>query len=174
MSFDATDTSVHGPTIVVGLGNPILGDDGVGWRVVDALEERLAIDTLLRDAIGAIETDRLAVGGLSLMERLVGYERALIVDADLTGALAAIRVAPLEEFEGRPAAHLDSAHDVSVGRAIEVARDLGSRVPRHIMVVTIGIPSAAIFGDSLSPAVAAAVGPAVDAIIDQLAATAVR
>ena len=27
-------------TIVVGLGNPLLGDDGVGWRVADEVEGR--------------------------------------------------------------------------------------------------------------------------------------
>ena len=173
MSYAATDTAEQRPTIVVGLGNPILGDDAVGWRVVDALEQRLAVDDSLSEAIGPIETDRLAVGGLSLMERLVGYQRALLVDADVTGSPGMIRVAPLEELNGRPAAHLDSAHDVSAMRAIEVARDLGTIVPRRILVVTVGIPMAALFGDTLSPAVAAAVEPAVDAIIVQLTSAAV-
>ena len=33
--------------------------------------------------IGAVELDRMSVGGLTLMERLVGYERAIVVDAVL-------------------------------------------------------------------------------------------
>jgi Ni,Fe-hydrogenase maturation factor len=60
-------------TRVIGLGNPILGDDGVGWRVVEAMRGRLddeAVDVLC-----------LSVGGVSLMEQLVGCDRALLVDA---------------------------------------------------------------------------------------------
>lgn len=29
-------------TLVIGLGNPILGDDGVGWRVVEAVQEQIS------------------------------------------------------------------------------------------------------------------------------------
>jgi len=58
-------------TLVVGLGNPILGDDGIGWRVADAV----------RAIKPDIEVDCLALGGLSLMERLVGYGRVIIIDS---------------------------------------------------------------------------------------------
>ncbi len=61
-----------GETLVVGLGNPILGDDGVGWRVIDELDEL--------DHEGA-SLQQACVGGVSLMELLVGYRRAIIVDA---------------------------------------------------------------------------------------------
>ena len=61
-----------GDTLVVGLGNPILGDDGVGWRVIDELDELEHDDASLQQA---------CVGGVSLMELLVGYRRAIIVDA---------------------------------------------------------------------------------------------
>ena len=47
-------------TLVIGLGNPILGDDGVGWRVV----EEIARKTADRNDI---EVDTVSLGGLSLM-----------------------------------------------------------------------------------------------------------
>ena len=28
-------------TIVIGLGNPILGDDGIGWRVVEQVQKEI-------------------------------------------------------------------------------------------------------------------------------------
>ena len=173
MSFAATDTDEHGPTIVVGLGNPILGDDGVGWRVLDALEQRLKLDPLISATIGPIATERLAVGGLSLMERLIGYRRAIIVDAEVGGVPGSVRVADVQEVRGRVAAHLDCAHDVTVARAIEVARDLGQLVPRNVRVVTVAVPPAVSFAETLSPAVAAAVEPAVDALLDELVVYAV-
>ena len=52
-------------TLVIGLGNPILGDDGVGWVVAEGIA-RLTEDR------PEIEVDTVALGGLSLMERLTG------------------------------------------------------------------------------------------------------
>jgi len=173
MSYGVTDADDQGPTIIVGLGNPILGDDGVGWHILDALEQRLRLDPLISATIGPIATDRLAVGGLSLMERLIGYRRAIILDAEVGGVPGTVRVADVEEVRGRVAAHLDCAHDVTVARAIEVARDLGQLVPRNVRVITVAVPPPISFAETLSPAVAAAVEPAVDALIDELVLTAV-
>ena len=53
--------------LVIGLGNPILGDDGVGWVVAREVEIRLGASEY------NIEVDCLALGGLSLMERLIGF-----------------------------------------------------------------------------------------------------
>ena len=72
----------RGPrTIVVGLGNPVLGDDGVGWRVADEVEGRLHAARECRTKIPDVEIERLGVGGLRLMECLTGYEAAILVDA---------------------------------------------------------------------------------------------
>jgi hydrogenase maturation protease len=57
-------------TIIIGLGNPILGDDGVGWKVVEELGK------LDHSKSKSIEVDCLSVGGLTLMERMVGYHHA--------------------------------------------------------------------------------------------------
>jgi Ni,Fe-hydrogenase maturation factor len=56
-------------TLIVGLGNPILGDDGVGWKVLEQIKQRYQEKGIPEP----FETDFLAVGGLRLMERLVGY-----------------------------------------------------------------------------------------------------
>ena len=66
-------------TLVVGLGNPVLTDDGVGWHVLERVRERLA-------GRADIVFEPVCRGGLSLMETMVGYDRAVIVDAILTGA----------------------------------------------------------------------------------------
>ncbi|MBI5713137.1 MAG: hydrogenase maturation protease [Chloroflexi bacterium] len=63
-------------TVVIGLGNPILGDDGVGWRVVEAVQEQI------NDS--SVDVDCAAVGGITLMEHLIGYDRAILIDAVIT------------------------------------------------------------------------------------------
>ena len=65
----------------------------------------------------------------ALMERLVGYERAILVDAITTGVdpPGTVRVAPLAEVATRAASHLDSAHDAPLTTALAAGRSLGRR-----------------------------------------------
>jgi hypothetical protein len=66
-------------TVVIGLGNPILGDDGVGLRVAQALRAEFA-------GVAGVVIKELHAGGLRVMDAIAGYERAVIVDAMCTGA----------------------------------------------------------------------------------------
>ena len=165
MSSDAM-TDRPTPTLVVGLGNPILGDDGVGWKVIDELEWRVGDEA----CIGAVELDRMSVGGLTLMERLVGYERAIVVDAVLgPDRLGTVRTLPLQAAAARPGSHLDSAHDASLTEAIEAGRALGARLPDDITVVGIAVHRVDEFDEHLSPSVAGAVARAAETIVRLLA-----
>ncbi len=152
-------------TLVIGLGNPVRGDDGVGWRVIEALEDRLAAQGGTGGAVGP-EFDRLAVGGLALMERLVGYERAILVDALQEGLTpGTVTCRPLDELAGGPAAHLDSSHDASLAAALAAGTALGATLPSDITVVGVEVRDADVFSDRLSPAVAAAVPAAVELLM---------
>ena len=146
--------------LVLGVGNPILGDDGVGWRVAAAVGERL--DTAPPGG-ARVEVDCVAVGGLSLMERLLGYDRAILVDAfhgsgDPPGTL---RVRRLAEVPGRETSHLDSAHDVSLRVALEAGRALGADLPERVVVVSVEAARVDTFGERLTADVDAAVPGAV-------------
>ncbi len=68
-----------GKILVIGLGNPLISDDSVGLRVADRLKQRLAG----RPRIVVTED---YWGGLRLMERMIGYDAAIVVDAICTGA----------------------------------------------------------------------------------------
>ena len=154
------------PALVIGLGNPILGDDGVGWRVAEEVERRLVGDPALPPAT----VERLAVGGLALMESLVGYERAIIVDSYLgDGEPGAVRSGSLGGLADRPAGHLDSAHDTSLAAALSAGRALGARLPDEVMVVTVDTVAQDVFDDSLTPPVEAAVNLAADEVMALLA-----
>jgi hydrogenase maturation protease len=159
--------------LVVGLGNPLLGDDAVGWRVVEELERRLASAGPPPEAAGReIETDVLAVGGIGLMERLVGAQRAILVDAIETGAAPAGTVGcrRLTEIPIRAATHLDGAHDTPLPVAIAAGRALGAEIPDDILVVAIEAHRTDVFSAELTPPVAAAVPQAVQAILTSIAA----
>ncbi len=76
----------HNKTLVLGMGNPILGDDGVGVRIAQEVQVALPADA-------GVDVSEACVGGLSLMERMVGYDTVILVDALCTGSRASGRCA---------------------------------------------------------------------------------
>jgi hydrogenase maturation protease len=169
---------VHPPTLVIGLGNPILGDDGVGWRVAERVKmslseqlEGMAISEASSNLPGnfLVEVDCLSLGGLSLMERLISYDRAILIDAITTHQKPAGHVAcfPLDDLPKQVVGHLSSAHDTTLQTAIEVGRSLGARLPEQIMIVAIESQISYNFSELLSPEVEAAV-PQAEKIVLQL------
>jgi hydrogenase maturation protease len=149
-------------TLILGLGNPILGDDGIGWRVVEMVQP------FLTDA--ALEADCLAVGGLSLMERLTGYDRAVLVDAIKTGKQPAgsVSVFTLSDLPDLQAGHLSSAHDTSLQKALQVGRLSGAHLPEEIFIVTVEVRQVCDFSEQLSPELQTALPLAVRQVMEIL------
>jgi hydrogenase maturation protease len=151
-------------TIIIGLGNPILSDDGVGWKVIERVNASL--DSRHPD----IETDCVSIGGLSLMERMIGYQRAIVVDSMETGQSPAgsVRVFPLNTLTNPTAGHSASAHDTSLLTALQTAETMSMHVPSSVTVVAIEARNVYDFSEELSPAVAEAVPLAAQAVLNLL------
>jgi hydrogenase maturation protease len=158
-------------TIVIGLGNPILGDDGVGWRVAEEVRKRLPSPPVpLPQGEGSlVDVEVLSLGGISLMEQLIDYERAIIIDA-----LAAeqpdgsVIVSKLSELPDYSALHTTSVHDTSLQNALKLGKIMGANLPEDVTVIGITTDHVYDFGEELSPAVAAAIPKATKIVIDLL------
>ena len=61
--------------LILGIGNPILRDDGVGIRIAQKLREE-------NPELEVIETSEV---GISLLKLVVGYDKLIIVDSTKTG-----------------------------------------------------------------------------------------
>jgi hydrogenase maturation protease len=142
--------------LIVGLGNPVLGDDGVGWRVAEQIEQKLKKQVL------PAEVTFLAVGGLRLMEHLIGWEAGILIDAITTGKHLPGHVTsfPLADLPAPFAGHMGSAHDASLPTALSVGEALGAPLPDRIWIVAVEAQVTLDFSEALSPPVAAAVEPA--------------
>ncbi len=159
-------------TIVVGMGNTLLGDDGVGWRVADEVESWLAAERESGRPFDGVEVERLGVGGLRLMESLTGFDSAILVDAaEFPGRPAGeVRLCSLDDLQDYAAGHLDSSHDASLRTALKLGRSLGAALPANIQTITVQACRTEVFGEQLSPEVAAAVPAAAQAVMDLLLA----
>lgn len=149
-------------TLLIGLGNPILGDDGVGWRVVEDVQKRLAPDS-------GVCVDYLSLGGISLMEHLIGYHRAILVDAFISeDNIGSVFVYKLDEIPNYSAFHVSSAHDMTLQSAIELGKWMGAILPTEIMVVGIATRRIIDFSEELSPPVTQAIPQATEIVLGLL------
>ncbi len=152
-------------TLIVGLGNPVLGDDGVGWKIADLVEE------LIPGQYGGetqIEVERLSLGGLSLMERLVGYDRAILIDALEIGKgpPGSVYNFTLDELPNPSAGHSGSAHDTTLQSALEIGRALGAHLPDQVIVIAVEAKTVYEFSDKLTPQISKAVPIAAQKVCD--------
>jgi hydrogenase maturation protease len=152
-------------TLVIGLGNPILGDDGLGWAVVQEVARRTAADP-------EVEVDCLSLGGLSLMERLTGYEHVILVDSLYTGRTPAGTISQfsLLELPDLSAGHTASAHDTSLHNALNVGRSMNIPLPGDDAIQVVAVEAQAVFdfSEKLSSAVEAAVPQAAALVLELL------
>ena len=151
-------------TLVLGLGNPILTDDGVGVWVAEAVRKALPPDL-------PVEICEVSVGGLRLMERMLGYDRVILVDAlqPGDGVPGAFRRLTFQELKAiSPTQHSVCGHDTGVVTAVEAAERMGFPVPREIVVYGIAVEDILNFNDGPTPAVAAAIPRVAAAVLDEL------
>ena len=148
-------------TVVIGLGNPILGDDAVGLRVARALAAELS-------GVAGVVIKELHAGGLRVMDALAGFERAVIVDAMHTGALRPGSVRRLGLGQLGEARNLASTHDTNLPTALALGAMLGLPMPREVTVFGIEALERETFGETLSAAVQRSVPRAVRLIAREL------
>ena len=147
------------PKLALGIGNILMGDDGVGVRVIEALQRQ----TLPPD----VETADGGMRGADLMDLIAHRDKVVVVDAVQTDAPPGTVV--LLDPDALPASRTPalSAHDLGVIEALHMARALGC-APRVLRIVGIRIERTG-FGVTLSPRVRRAVPSAVRAVLKELA-----
>lgn len=145
-------------TLVIGLGNPLISDDSVGLRVAQHLRTRLA-------HCPHVDVMEDYWGGLRLMERMIGYQRAIVVDAICSGAPPGTihRLSPDMLATQRSA----SAHDVNLPTALAFGRQAGAPLPQDADVRLVGIEALDVvnFSEQCTPAVAAAIPQVVEEVV---------
>jgi len=160
-------------TLVVGIGNPERGDDGVGPQVSDRVSERVRAL-----APGEVEVASLRGDLFGLLDCWGEADTVVLVDAMRAGAApGTVRRIALGEGEaggaaadlGAALASFASSHSVDLAQALALAESLDRLPPRLVLY---GIEAAHFeMGRGLSPAVAAAVEGVVARILEEVLCT---
>jgi hydrogenase maturation protease len=143
---------------VIGYGNPLRGDDGVGYFVAERLARRFAAAGPERDL------EVLALHQLTpeVAEALINSELVVFVDADCRQPPGRLSCEVVSRRLPRPAPtthHLDPAGLLAFARALDPAS------PRQALLLTVGGESFG-HGEGFSPPVAAALA-SVEQLLDQ-------
>ena len=153
------DTEVsESRTVIVGLGNPIMSDDAVGIVVAQKIYEQIH-DHKNVDLVEA------PVGGFELVDIIVGYDRAIIIDAIQTewGHVGDHYLLDLESAQSTEQPSM--THQVGLIEGLELARRLGTKTPEYLRVYAIEADDIYTFGTEMTEAVKDAVPRIAEEII---------
>lgn len=162
-------------TRIIGLGNTILTDDGVGIYVARAIAKRQAEATQSgRRGIEGFEAGPLDVveseiGGLVLLELMNGWDRVVLVDAVKLEGLEPGTVVRLEVAAARTSLRLACSHEVDLPTALAVGSQLGYSMPEEVLVFAVQGEDLATFGEHLSPSLEQALPRVIDEIVAAIA-----
>jgi hydrogenase maturation protease len=130
--------------LVLGIGNTIMGDDGVGIYIARMVRERTQSRTDL-------QVKELGVSGFKLVEEILGYDEVTIVDSHASKDTEAGQIREFSPQDFEDTLHASSPHGANFTTALGLYRNLQpDRIPRKIRIFTIDIHLTDTFGESLS------------------------
>ena len=132
--------------LVLGLGNEILSDDGVGVKIVNDLAPRLEMP--------GVDFNTSVLGGLELLEIISGYHTIIIVDAIMTGLFQPGEMLRYSLGNYRETLHLSNPHDTNFKATLDFGEKIGFQIPRVIRILAIEIEECLLFSNSFSKTLA--------------------
>jgi hydrogenase maturation protease len=148
-------------TLVLGIGNDILGDDGVGIHVARAVARKISTKEARVEETGA--------AGLSLLELIKGHERLIIADAILTDNTQVGKIHRLTLKDLAKTNNSITPHDAALATTLEIGNSLfPGEMPREVVVYGVQTSNVEQFSGKMSPAVKAAVPEVVRLILAEI------
>jgi len=146
--------------LVLGIGNPILSDDGVGIEVAHEVGKNL------NDPQVAVSETSAA--GLSLLDSILGYDRVIIVDAIQTKEGKAGQIYRMQPDDFSFAKRVSSPHQINLVTALELGKMLDLVMPKEITVFAVEAKDITTFSEKCTPEVEKAIPRVVKMVLEDL------
>jgi len=147
-------------TLILGLGNPILSDDGVGIKV--------AHDVANQFNSPQVTVAETSAAGFSLLDSIVGYDQVIIIDAIQTKKGKAGQIYRMKPEDFSFAKHLSSPHQINLVTALELGKTLSLVMPQEITIFAVEAKDVSNFSERCTPAVERAIPEAVKMVLEEL------
>ena len=147
-------------TLVLGLGNLILSDDGAGIRVAQEVGKQLNDPQ--------ITVSETSAAGLSLLDSIVGYDKVIIIDAIQTKKGQAGQIYRMGPEDFSFAKHFSSPHQTNLVTALELGKMLHLVMPQKITIFAVEAKDIASFSEKCTPEVERAIPEAIKMVLQEL------
>jgi len=124
-------------TLILGIGNTILTDDGVGIKIAQKLKEE-------KDDLEVIETSEAGIG---LLDYVLGCNKLIIIDSIKTEQGKPGELYKLKLKDLKPAMDFPSSHGIDIATALEVGQRLGYKMPRYVSIYAVEVRDNSTFGE---------------------------
>jgi hydrogenase maturation protease len=144
-------------TLVLGLGNTILCDDGAGIHVAEKIRKRCPKTDVL-DASAA---------GFRVIDEVIGYDRLILIDSIKTGKSepGSLMKFDMQEFE--KTLHHTSPHDISMFEAFNIMKEHDEKLPGEVVIYGIEVEDTQTFSEECTCKVKEAIPEIVKTIIKE-------
>jgi len=152
-------------TLVLGIANPILGDDSIGFYVTQELASKVKDES--------VDVKDTSTHGLNLLELLAGYDRVIIVDAIKTENGEAGQVYKLRPEDFANTVHFaTSLHDTNLATAIEIGkRLLAEQMPKEIVIFAIEAKQVTKFTEKMTEKVKQTIPKVANLVLGEIGST---
>ncbi|HDJ24166.1 MAG: hypothetical protein B5M54_01890 [Candidatus Aminicenantes bacterium 4484_214] len=135
-------------TLVLGLGNELYGDDGVGIEVIHELHNDPVIKKLSQHHSLELKASNLT--GLKLLDLIADFDVLLIIDTiksdqPTTGKIRLLDGSELRHIPG------PSPHYVSIPQMIELGHQIGLKMPWIVKIIAVEAKNIYQLGEGLTP-----------------------
>jgi len=130
--------------LVLGLGNTILSDDGVGIHVARRIKEKLP----------DIDVIEASAAGFRVVDEIIGYDKLILIDSIRTknGQPGNYYKFGIEEFKST--LHHSSPHDMDMFSALELMKKHDADLPKEIIIYAIEVEDIFTFSEECTEKVA--------------------
>jgi hydrogenase maturation protease len=129
-------------TLILGLGNDLLGDDAVGILAARELAVRLEG----RTDVDVVESP---LHGVALLEHFIGYDRAIIIDAIRTGTRPPGSIIEIDPDDLKPAKSA-SPHYAGIPELFAIAKELELEFPKEVRIIAIEVEDPYTIGGEMT------------------------
>ncbi|MCJ7574211.1 hydrogenase maturation protease [Candidatus Bathyarchaeota archaeon] len=142
-------------TLVIGVGNLLRCDDGVGIHVVNRLEE----------AAPNIDTLDVALGSIEILEAMMGRDRVFIIDAIQAGGEPGM-IYSVNLSGGEEPPRITHSHGVDLLTTLKLGDSLfPGQMPKEIILLAVEAEDVTTLGESCTSKVQAAIEKVVEIIL---------
>ncbi len=130
--------------LVLGLGNPVLGDDGIGIFLVRDLKKEICPHPL-------VHFEECSEYGLYLLDKIINYPVVILLDAFLSRSEPVGKVIFQPETASASSHLTSSPHYVSIPQILGLGKRYGLSMPGKLIIIGVVIHDGFHFSETLSP-----------------------